>query len=118
MSNSASYIVAVRALNASGGSGWRHSPSASEWVSPGSVENLNVSAGTNQFHISWDALTRATGYDIRAKVIGSDTWHSVATNISETSYTYATTDTIRYIAVRSRNAGNAGRWIEFTLGTS
>ena len=113
-SNSATYVVGVRALNAGGGSGWRNSPSAGPWTSPGAVEGLEVEPGDGYFDISWDALTGATGYDVRAKTENSSTWHDVAANVSETSHRYTTTITLDYIAVRARGDGNAGPWTEIS----
>ena len=114
VTNSATYVVGVRALNAGGGSGWRNSPAASAWTSPGAVEGLGVSPGSGYFDISWDALTGATGYDIRAKTENSSTWHDVAANVSGTSHRYTTAATLDFIAVRARSNANAGPWAEIS----
>ncbi len=114
VTNSATYYVAVRALNVSGGSGWRNSPAVGPWESPGTPENLTVEPGKGYLDIAWDAVSGATGYDVRAKAEGSTAWHSVAANIAETSHRYTTTTTLDHIAVRARNAGNAGPWAEIS----
>ena len=112
VTNSASYVVGVRARNAGGDSGWRNSPSAGPWSSPGAVQNLTVDPDDGYLDIDWDAVAGATGYDVRAKAQNSTTWHSVADNIAATSHRYTTTTTIDYIAVRARNNNNTGPWTE------
>ena len=113
-SNSATYVVGVRALNAGGGSGWRNSPASGPWTSPGAVEGLEVEPGDGYFDISWDAVSGATGYDVRAKAENSSTWHDVAANVSGASHRYTTTATLDHIAVRARGGGNAGPWAEIS----
>ena len=68
--------------------------------------------------ISWDAVSDATGYDVRAKTSGSSDWHDVAGNISGTSHRYTTNLTIDYVAVRARNANGAGPWAELSRAPS
>ncbi len=112
VTNSDSYLVGVRARNAGGDSGWRNSPAAGPWTSPGAVQNLTVDPDDGYLDIDWDAVAGATGYDVRAKAQNSTTWHSVADNIAATSHRYTTTTTIDYIAVRARNNNNTGPWTE------
>ena len=74
--------------------------------------NLSVIPGDGYLDISWDAVSGATGYDVRAKTAGSSDWHDVASDISGTSYRYTTDKTIDYVAVRARNADTVGPWTE------
>ena len=114
VSNTATYFVAVRARNVGGGSGWRDSSASGPWMSPGTVEGLEIESGDGYLDISWDALTGATGYDVRAKAENSSTWHDVAADVSGTSHRYTTTLTLDFIAVRARGNGNAGPWTEIS----
>ena len=79
---------------------------------PAAPAALTVEPGEGYLDIAWDAVSGATGYDIRAKTSGSSTWHSVATNVSDTSHRYTTSETIDYVAVRARNAGGTSAWTE------
>ena len=83
---------------------------------PDAPANLTVTPGDGYLDIAWDAVTDATGYDVRAKKAGSSSWHDVASNISTTSHRYTTTETIDYVAVRARNANGAGNWTELWRG--
>ena len=87
-------------------------------VGPNAPANLSVTAGDGYLDIAWDAVSGATGYDVRAKKAGSTSWHSVASNISATSHRYTTTETIDYVAVRARNANGAGNWTELSRAPS
>ena len=83
---------------------------------PAAPANLSVTVGDGYLDIAWDAVTGATGYDVRAKSAGSSSWHSVASNVSSASYRYATTETMDYVAVRARNANGPGNWTALWRG--
>ena len=80
---------------------------------PDAPANLSVTPGDGYLDLSWDAVSDATGYDIRAKTSNSNSWHSVATDVTATSYRYTTSETIDYVAVRATNAsGGNSEWTE------
>ena len=81
---------------------------------PDAPANLSVTPGDGYLDIAWDAVTDATGYDVRAKKAGASDWHDVASNITTTSHRYTTTETIDYVAVRARNANGPGPWAELS----
>ena len=111
--NDASYIVGVRAGNDNGWSAWRNSPSAGPYTAPPATPTgLAVAPGNGFLGITWNAVESATGYDIRAKMQGASDWHDVAGDVSATSYNYATTTTMDYVAVRARNSGGESDWAE------
>ena len=111
--NAKTYIVGVRSMNNVGGSKWRNSPAAGPYTGPPSAPaNLAVAPGDGFLGITWDAVASATGYDIRAKSQGASNWHDVASAVTGTSYNYATTTTMDYVAVRARNANGASDWSE------
>ena len=79
---------------------------------PDAPSNLTVTAGDGYLDIAWDAVTGATGYDVRAKASGSTTWTDVASSITTTTHRYTTSATIDYVAVRARNASGPGAWTQ------
>ena len=84
---------------------------------PAAPTNLSVTPGDGYLDIAWDAVTDATGYDVRAKVSGTSSnsnWTDVASNITTTSYRYTTSATVDYVAVRARNASVPGPWTELS----
>ena len=119
--NAKTYVVAVRAKNAGGGSGWRHSPAMGPYTPPAppaAPTGLSVTPGNGDYAVAWDAVSGATGYDVRAKASGSSTWHDAASNVTGTSYTYTTSQTLDHIGVRARNAGGPSAWTEISRSPS
>ena len=120
LENGKEYRFKLRAVNAGGVS--KPGPQSAPWYVaatpqiplPAAPSNLAVTPGDGYLDISWDAVSDATGYDVRAKTSGSSDWHDVAGNITATSHRYTTDATIDYVAVRGRNAGGAGPWAEIS----
>ena len=118
LDNGTEYRFKLRAVNAGGTS--KPAPATAPWYVattpaiplPAAPTGLTVDPGDGYLDIDWDAVTGATGYDVRAKAEGSSNWHSVASNISDTSHRYTTSNTIDYVAVRARNSYGAGPWAE------
>ena len=115
--------VTVPGLNAGTGYGiilqvWRNGSALKRHATlpagPAAPANLSVTPGDGYLDIEWDAVTDATGYDVRAKKAGASDWHDVAGNLTETSYRYTTTETMDYVAVRARNANGPGNWTELS----
>ena len=120
LTNGKEYRYHLRAVN-SGGHG-AAAPNAAPWYVvavpavplPAAPANLSVTPGDGYLDITWDAMSGATGYDVRAKTAGSSDWHDVASNITTTSHRYTTDATIDYVAVRARNANGPGNWTELS----
>ena len=119
LSNGKEYRYKLRAVNSAGNS--KPAPQAAPWYvsatpqkppPPAAPSNVAVDPSENSLDITWDAVTDATGYDVRAKAEGSSSWHDVASNISATSYTYSTSNTMDYVGVRARNANGASAWTD------
>ena len=81
---------------------------------PAAPSNLSITPGDGYLDIAWDAVSDATGYDVRAKKAGAADWHAVERNVTGTSYRYTTTETIDYVAVRAWNANGPGPWAELS----
>ena len=118
LTNGKEYRYHLRAVN--GGGHGAAAPNAAPWYVvavpavplPAAPANLSVTPGDGYLDITWDAVSGATGYDVRAKTAGSSDWHDVASNITTTSHRYTTDATIDYVAVRARNANGPGNWTE------
>ena len=123
LTNGTEYRFKLRAVNTTGAG----KPSGPPWYvaatptlppPPAAPTGLSVTPGEGSLDIEWDAVSEATGYDVRAKTSGSSDWHDVASNVTGTSYTYTTSQTIDAIGVRARNAGGASAWAEISRGPS
>ena len=121
LTNGKEYRFKVRAVNAAGES--KPGPRSAPWYvtawpqkppPPAVPSNVAATPGNGYLDISWDAVSDATGYDVKAKTAGSSTWHDVAGNISATSYRYNTSLTIDFVAVRARNSGGTSAWTELS----
>ena len=119
LTNGKEYRFKLRAVNKSGLS--NPAPGAAPWYvaatpapppPPAAPSNVAVNPGSDSLAITWDAVSEATGYDVRAKAEGASNWHDVASNISATSYTYTTSNTMDYIGVRARNANGVSAWTD------
>ena len=119
LTNGREYRYHLRAVNSAGNS--TAAPNEAPWFAsaipaipvPDAPANLSVTPGDGYLDLSWDAVSDATGYDIRAKTSNSNSWHSVATDVTATSYRYTTSETIDYVAVRATNAsGGNSEWTE------
>ena len=118
LTNGKEYRYHLRTVNGGGHSA--AAPNAAPWYVvavpaiplPAAPANLSVTPGDGYLDITWDAVSGATGYDVRAKTAGSSDWHDVASNITTTSHRYTTDATIDYVAVRARNANGPGNWTE------
>ena len=120
LDNGTEYRFKLRAVNAGGAS--KPGPQSAPWYvaatpqvpPPPAPTGLTVTPGNGYLDIAWDAVSGATGYDVRAKTAGAADWHDVAGNVTATSHRYTTDATIDYVAVRARNADGAGPWAELS----
>ena len=114
VTNSATYIVAVRARNAGGDSGWRNSPSVGPYAPPppATPSSVTVTRGDGTLTASWPAVDGATGYHVVYSSDGGASWSAAASNHSSASITISNvTNSATYIvAVRARNAGGYSGW--------
>ncbi len=112
--NAKTYYVAVRALNGEVGGPWTNSDAAGPFNPPAAPTGLSVTPGDGYYDVAWNAVTGATGYDVRAKTQGSSTWHDVTSNATGTSYRYTTSQTLDHVGVRARNAAGESAWTEIS----
>ena len=79
---------------------------------PAAVASVTASRESGGIVASWDAVTGATGYDVRYSSDDGATWTQAATNRTETTYTLAEADYVLayVIGVRAVNAGGESAW--------
>ncbi len=80
---------------------------------PAAPANLRVSPGDGYLDISWDAVSNATGYDVRVRTQGG-AWRDVAGAVSGTSYRHTTSATIDHVGVRARIGAVTGPWTDLS----
>ena len=114
--NSKSYIVAVRAGNSAGWSGWRNSASSGPYTAPppppatppGTPSSVTVTRGDGTLTASWPAPDGATKYHITYSADGKRSWSAASGNHTGTSITFdANNGKTYHVAVR---AGNSAGW--------
>ena len=115
VTNSDTYIVAVRALNSSGGSGWRNSAPAGPFAQtppPDTPSSVTVTRADGSLTASWPAAANATGYHITYSSDGGGSWSLGAYDHAGTSITISSvTNSDTYIvAVRALNSSGGSGW--------
>ena len=114
VTNSATYLVAVRARNAHGDSGWRNSPSVGPFGTPPpeTPSSVSVTRSDGSLTASWPAVAGATSYHITYSSDGGGSWSLAAANHSSASITISNvTNSATYIvAVRARNDQGDSGW--------
>jgi len=75
-------------------------------ISP-NLSNLTASGGTSKIDLTWDAVDKATSYTIKRSATAGGPYTTVATDITETSYTDTdvTSGTTYYYIVTAVNTG-------------
>ncbi len=117
--NNATYVVGVRAGNATGWSGWRNSSAIAPQTlaGPASVVGYRGSDGKGFIDAEWSAVTGATGYDVEFGLSGY-WWKRGATNVTGTSARLTDPDSPvgipnyfwHVLRVRARDDKGAGLW--------
>ena len=115
VTNSATYIVAVRARNAQGDSGWRNSSPAGPFTPaapPETPSSVTVTRADGSLTASWPAVDGATSYHITYSSDGGTSWSLAALNHPDASITISSvTNSLTYIVgVRARNAQGDSDW--------
>ena len=118
-----SYVIAVRAVNSGGESGWTNSePVPSEQTTkptppptpqpPAGVTGLTASRDGNAISVSWNASDGATGYDVVYSTDAKRSWTRAATDHAATTYTLANADAAKsyVLAVRAVNSAGESGW--------
>ena len=112
---STSYKVRVQSKNTAGTSAWTESDENTP--APPAPDSVTVTSrshsGTNAtLAISWDAVTRATGYNIRSSGDNGATWTTDVSNHSSTTLSLTLTDNTKdyFIGVQAVNSNGTSGW--------
>ena len=102
------YVVAVRAGNAHGWSGWRNSAPSLPVGLPDAVASISVTRADGVLTASWPAVTGADKYHVTYSANGGNSWAAASVDHASASITISVANGDTYIvAVR---AGNAHGW--------
>ena len=115
VTNSATYIVGVRARSEHGDSGWRNSPAAGPFEPPSppaTPASVAVARADGTLTASWGAVDGATSYWITYSSDGGASWSLAARNHAGTSITVSpVTNSATYIVgVRARSEHGDSGW--------
>ena len=114
LTNSLTYMVAVRARNTYGDSAWRNSPPAGPFVPPAPPQtpaSVSVTRADGSLTASWPAVDGATSYHVTYSSDGAS-WSLAALNHPDASITIGSlTNSLTYtVGVRARNAHGDSAW--------
>ena len=118
IANGSSYIAAVQAVNAHGGSHWTNSANSVAGIyPPGAPTGVTAARSGTSISISWTAPASnggvaLSGYDVNYSTDGARSWTRLASNQSGTTATISNADnTVDYIiAARANNSVGASPW--------
>ena len=112
--NSATYVVGVRARNSGGDSGWRNSPSSGPYAptAPAAPSSVTVIRGDGTLTASWPVVDGATSYHVTYTLDNGGSWQLAALNHLTNSITIdsATNGATYIVGVRARNSGGDSGW--------
>ena len=111
--NDATYIIGVRAGNASAWGGWRNSGASGPYTppTPGVPASVSVQRANGTLTASWPAVTHASHYHITYTTNNGQSWNLAALNHTDTTITINADNNATYIiGVRAGNSANWGGW--------
>ena len=123
VTNGSTYVVAVQAVNAQGGGGWRDSASAGPYTPPSPTptptpttppatpSSVTVTRADGTLTAAWDAVSGATSYHVTYSADGGGSWHLAAFDHPSASITISATNGDTYIVgVRAKNSAGGSGW--------
>ena len=113
--NSATYVVAVRALNAHGDSSWRKSSPSGPFVQtnpPEAPSSVTLTRSVGTLTATWPAVSDAADYHVTYTWNGGKSWNLAAINYPGTSITIINASNVStyMVAVRARNSAGYSDW--------
>ena len=112
LSAGTTYTLNVQARNSSGTSAWT---SLSATTLPAAPSGLSATATSTTLTLSWDAVSGATGYDVKQGASGTET--AVSSGASHT-FSGLTANTPYTLYARARNSGGASDWTSLSPTTA
>ena len=112
MDNAKPYIVAVRAGNTGGWSGWRNSAVSGPSQPPAAPAQVTFIRNCEGFSTSWTLSSGATGYDVNTSINNRKSWQRALSNVSHNAWIFAVWNKHKtyHIAVRARNSAGVSGW--------
>ena len=111
--NSKTYIVAVRAGNDAGWSGWRNSDPVGPYTPPQSPpaapSSITIARADGTVTASWPAVSGATKYHVTYTSDNKQSWSAASDNHTDAAITINNADNAKTYIVAVR-AGNAAGW--------
>ncbi len=110
-SNSKTYVVAVRAGNSQGWSGWVNSQASNPYTPqvPGSVSSVTVTRTDGNLTVSWPSINDATKYHVTYTGNGGQSWSLAASEHTGSTLDIGGVDNTKTYIVGVR-AGNSAGW--------
>ena len=112
--NAKTYVVAVRAKNEHGSSGWVNSSAIGPYTPnppPAAVSSVTVTRADGTLTASWDAASGATHYHVTYTDNGAQSWQLAALNHTATSIDITADNAKTYIVgVRAKNEHGGSIW--------
>ena len=110
--NAKPYIVAVRAGNTGGWSGWRNSAAIAPSHPPAPPAQVTFVRDCGGFSTSWTPSPGATGYDVSTSINNRKSWQRALSDVSHNSWIFGVWKKHKtyHIAVRARNSAGESGW--------
>ena len=111
--NALPYIVAVRAGNNGGWSGWRNSAAIGPSQPPPAPASVTViRVCDSRFEVAWPAVSGATGYDVNFSTNSGKSWKRTLSNVTVLAWKFNqwSKNKTYILAVRARNSAGEGGW--------
>ena len=120
--NSATYVVGVRAGNDYGWGGWRNSPSSGPFTPPPTIKPpatpgvITVSRSDGALHAFWNSVGGATSYHVTYTGDNGASWslaalnHPAGNGTTDITITGVDNDKPYIVGVRSRNSAGDSGW--------
>ena len=119
VSNNATYVVAVQAVNSNGGGGWRDSASVGPYTPPNppattppaTPSSVSISRGDGTLTASWPAADGAEDYHVTYSSNGGASWSLAAYGHASTGIDISVSNGDTYVVgVRAMNAAGGSGW--------
>ena len=123
--NSATYVVAVQAVNDKGGSGWRNSASVGPYTPtppptpPGTPSSVSITRSDGTLTATWPAVAHAASYHVTYSSNHGGSWSLAAFSHTSNSITISGVENeSRYlVGVRARNQHGWSGWRNSALSS-
>ena len=114
VNNAKAYIVAVRAGNTNGWSGWRNSAASGPSHPPAAPASVTLNRPCEKFTVTWAPSAGATSYDVNTSSTNRKSWIRALSDVEHNVWVFAvwSKDKSYHAAVRARNAAGVSGWTD------